>query len=109
MAKEWRQKGQSARNRLRQCRRRIDTVDRAIAALLRERVRLALSAGRIKLAAGQPLVAPEREMAVLARVRKMCGTPLGPERVLRIFQTIIHETREAETQLLGRQAKDGPG
>jgi len=94
-----------AEDSLRQCRQDIDRVDRVLAALLRERARLALDAGRMKLAAGEPLSVPARELAVLARVRELAGAPLGADRLVRIFQTIIDETREAESQWLGL---DGP-
>jgi chorismate mutase len=83
-----------------QCRKDIDRVDRVLAALLHERARLALAAGRMKLAAGEPLIAPARETAVLARVRELAGGALEAERLVRIFRTIIDETRGAEHQWL---------
>lgn len=83
-----------------QCRQNIDRVDRVIAALLRERARLALEAGRMKLAAGVPLAAPAREDAVIARARELAGPPLAGDQLARIFQAIIDETRTAEYQWL---------
>jgi chorismate mutase len=85
-----------------QCRQDIDRVDRVLAALLRERARLALQAGRMKLAAGEPLAAPARERAVLAQVRTLADEALEADRLERIFRTIIDETRGAEHQLLSR-------
>lgn len=87
-------------DQLQQCRQDIDRVDGVIAALLRERVRLALSVGRMKQQAGEPLRVPARELAVLARVRTLAGAPLDADRLERIFQAIIDETCAAERQLL---------
>lgn len=79
-----------------QCRDDIDRVDAVLVALLRERARLAVSAGRIKIASGQPVTAPAREAAILERVRRLAGEPLDGDAVARIFQHIIDETRAAE-------------
>jgi chorismate mutase len=79
-----------------QCRADIDRVDAVLVALLGERARLAVSAGRIKMEVGQPIVAPGREVAVLERVRGLAREPLDGEAVARIFQRIIEETRAAE-------------
>ena len=88
--------------RLRECRRKIDRVDAVLASLLRERLRLAIDAGRIKMKAGEPLRAPARERAVLSRVRTLAGPPLEADRLERIFKKIITETLEAEKQRLAR-------
>jgi chorismate mutase/prephenate dehydratase len=79
-----------------QCRQDIDRVDAVLVALLRERARLALDAGRLKTAAGASLRAPGREAAVIDRVRRLAGAPLDGDAVARIFRRIIDETRAAE-------------
>jgi chorismate mutase len=86
---------------LRQCRMDIDRVDGVLVALLHERARLAIEAGRMKLACGESLVVPARETAVLARVRAMAASPLEADRLVRIFRAIIDETRGAESEWLG--------
>lgn len=96
MATELRADASQAGDALGQCRDDIDRVDTVLVALLRERARLAVSAGRIKLAAGQPVMSPAREAAILDRVRQLAGEPLDGEAVARIFQRIIDETRAAE-------------
>lgn len=83
---------------LAQCRQDIDRVDAVLVALLRERARLAVDAGRIKSASGQPLVVPGREAAILERVRQLAAAPLDGDAVTRIFERIIDETRAAEQQ-----------
>lgn len=100
---------QTAVDPLGQCRQDIDRIDRVLAALLGERARLALNAGRIKLAAGEPLASPVREGAVLAQVRGLAASPLEPDGLVRIFQTIIDETRGAELRWLAPDAGDAGG
>lgn len=101
--------GQPAVDPLRQCRQDIDRIDRVLAALLGERARLALNAGRMKLAAGEPLASPGRERVVLAQVRNLAAAPLEPEGLERIFQTIIDETRGAELRWLAPDAGEAGG
>jgi chorismate mutase len=90
-----------------QCRQDIDRVDGVLVALLHERARLAIEAGRMKLAAGEPLLAPPREAAVLARVRALAGSPLEGDRLVRIFEAIIAETRAAEDEWLTAERRPG--
>ena len=78
------------------CRSDIDRIDAVLVALLHERTRLALDAGRIKSSSGQALVAPQREAAVFERVRSLARAPLEPDAVARIFERIIEEARAAE-------------
>jgi chorismate mutase len=83
-------------NLLAQCRQDIDRIDAVLVALLHERTRLAVDAGRLKTTCGQPLVAPGREAAVFERVRRLARAPLEPDAVARIFERIIEEARAAE-------------
>ena len=87
---------------LQECRRHIDRVDATIVALLRERARLAIDAGRIKLEAGQPIDAPDREQAICQRVRHLATAPLDPEAAERIFRRIIDEVRAIEVEEVRR-------
>jgi chorismate mutase/prephenate dehydratase len=80
------------------CRRDIDRVDATIVALLRERARLAIDAGRIKREAGQQIDAPDRERAIRARVRELATAPLDPDAAERIFRRIIDEVRAIEIE-----------
>ena len=84
---------------LSQCRQDIDRIDGVLVALLRERTRLAMQAGEIKLAHGEPVHAAAREAAVLRRVQELAVPPLAPEAITRIFACIIDETRHAELQI----------
>jgi len=84
------------------CRRNIDRVDATIVALLRERARLAIDAGRIKLETGQRIDAPDRERAICDRVRQLATSPLDPGAAERIFRRIIDEVRAIEIETAGR-------
>src|ERR1700690_4309452 len=57
-------------------RARIDDCDRQIVALLNERAKIVVDIGKIKQASGEPVYSPDREKAVLARVRKLTPGPL---------------------------------
>ena len=81
---------------LSQCRQDIDRIDGVLVALLRERTRLAMQAGEIKLATGEPVHAAAREAAVLQRVQALAVPPHAAEAIVRIFSCIIDEARNAE-------------
>jgi chorismate mutase / prephenate dehydratase len=81
------------------CRQDIDRIDGVLVALLRERTRLAMQAGEIKLASGEPVHAAAREAAVLQRVQELAVAPLAPDAIARIFACIIDETRTAELKI----------
>ena len=83
------------------CREDIDRLDAVLLALLSERTRLAVHAGRVKAAHGEPLVAPTRETAVLARARALAVSPLDGDAAARIFERIIAEATTAERRMLG--------
>jgi chorismate mutase len=82
--------------RLADCRTRIDRIDAALVALLRERMRTALEAGSAKTALGQPLLSPAREAEVLERVAQLASGPLEPEAVMRVFDVVVTETRRVQ-------------
>ena len=85
---------------LRRIRRRIDTLDRRIVALLNERAGLGLTAGEAKLALGRraPLDA-ERERAVLAQIAAANPGPLPDRELLAIYRRIISATRRLENEV----------
>lgn len=90
----------SAAELLARCRDDIDRIDGVLVALLHERARLAVCAGRAKRASGQPIRAAGREASVIARVKYLARAPLAPDAVGRIFRRIIEETRAAEARAI---------
>lgn len=87
-------------------RRYIDRIDGTIIALLAERMRIALTVGRLKHARHQPIRSEPREAEVLARARNTAPTPLSPASAERIFRTIIDETAACQAQIVGREDDD---
>jgi chorismate mutase-like protein len=75
--------------RLDALRRRIDAIDAQIVALLNRRSRVALQIGAHKRARGGALYAPEREQAVLARVRARNKGPLSDAALEAIYREIM--------------------
>jgi chorismate mutase/prephenate dehydratase len=62
-------------------RAKIDDCDRQIIELLNARAKCVVEIGKLKQASGEPIYAPDREKAVLDRVRKFNAGPL-PDRCL---------------------------
>ena len=84
-------------------RRYIDRIDGTIVALLAERMRIALTVGRLKQAHDQPIRSAPREAEVLARVYDTAPTPLSPASAVRIFRAIIDETAACQAHAAGRE------
>ncbi|MEM6326698.1 MAG: chorismate mutase [Bacteroidota bacterium] len=80
---------------------RIDALDRAVSALLNERMRCAHAIGEIKRQVDVPVYAPRREEEVLANVSRVEG-PLPETVVRRLFERIIDETRTLEREATER-------
>jgi chorismate mutase-like protein len=72
-----------------QLRRQIDAIDAKIVDLLNRRSRVALRIGAHKRANGGALYAPEREQAVLARVRAINRGPLPNSALEAIYREIM--------------------
>ena len=72
---------------LEELRSKIDEVDKQLARLLEERLRLCREIGEAKARVGAPLRDPAREEEVLSRV---------PPRLKRIFKAIIEECIEVQ-------------
>jgi chorismate mutase/prephenate dehydratase len=66
---------------LEQLRLQIDQIDAQIVDLLNSRARVVVEIGKIKQTSGSPIYAPDREKAVLEKVRKLNHGPL-PDRCM---------------------------
>ncbi|MGA1197341.1 MAG: chorismate mutase [Candidatus Latescibacterota bacterium] len=77
-------------------RKKIDALNEQILDLVNQRAECALAVGEIKRAAGLPLYAPDREMAVLEQIKSLNAGPLSHEAVQRIFKQIIDESLRLE-------------
>ena len=80
-------------------RARIDVIDEQLVALLNTRAACAIEIGRIKRAQGLQVYQPDREAAVVRRVKAMTarlGGPLTEEAIGRLFERVIDEARQLE-------------
>lgn len=84
---------EAANARLAECRRKIDSVDRQIVALLNERTRIVEAIGSIKREFNMPVYEPKREDEVYRNIIDSNQGPLPPDAVKRIFERVIDEMR----------------
>ena len=84
---------------LKRLRKRIDSLDRKIVALLNERAELGREVGREKTASGRRGVRDvEREREVLLRVTMANTGPIAQADLLAIYRKLIAATRALETR-----------
>jgi len=82
--------------RLRDCRDRIDELDRRILDLINQRTRVVEEIGRIKQGLKMPIYEPKREDEVLENVTAHNRGPLPAEAARRVFERIIDEMRTVQ-------------
>ena len=85
---------------------RIDAINEQLVELLSERSRCALEVGKIKQDQGLPLYAPERETAVMNKLKELNQGPLSDEAIQRIFRQIIDESLRLEQDHAEDEASD---
>src|SRR4051812_14314097 len=76
-------------------RRQIDALDEKIVALLNERAKVVVEVGKLKQQHNQPIYAPDREKAVLQKLRSINNGPL-PDRTL---EAVYRELMSGSFQL----------
>ena len=79
-------------------RTQIDQLDRELLERLNQRMRCALEIGRIKREHGRPIRDPEREMALLQKLRKYNEGPMRDVAIEDIFRRIIAEAVHLEEE-----------
>jgi chorismate mutase/prephenate dehydratase len=85
--------------KLQQLRTKIDSLDRQILKLLNQRLDLALKIGQAKASTGQEVFAPEREAALLARLRALNRGPLPTAALEAIYREVLAASRSAQKRL----------
>ncbi len=89
-------------------RKKIDALDAKIVELLNDRAAITMSIGKEKIKNKQSIYAPEREKAVLTRVKQLSKGPLKPESFEAIYREIMSASLNLEKPLriayLGPQA-----
>ncbi|MGA2358708.1 MAG: chorismate mutase [Terriglobales bacterium] len=77
-------------------RKKIDDLDRKLAALLNERAAAVVEIGRLKRNTGLPIYEPGREREVIANVQSSSSGPLGARDLGQIYERIIDVMRSIE-------------
>ena len=80
-------------------REKIDEVDTQILELINKRSKFSIKIGEIKTDKGIPIHSPEREKIIMKRMQQENPGPLSDDRVLRIFERIIDESRNLEKDI----------
>jgi chorismate mutase len=77
-------------------RKKIDDLDRKLAALLNERAAAAVEIGRLKRDTNLPVYEPEREREVIANVQRFSTGPLSARDLAQIFERIMDVMRKIQ-------------
>jgi len=77
-------------------RKKIDDLDRQLAALLNERANAAAEIGRLKRNTKLPIYEPEREKAVIANVQRASTGPLSARDLAQIYERIMDVMRSIQ-------------
>jgi chorismate mutase len=89
-------------------RQQIDSIDQRIVELLQERARVVAEVGNLKREAHLPVTVPGREQQVIATAQDLAKSgPLPADAVGRIFQKLVEEMRNWESNLDATAKGDG--
>ena len=77
-------------------RKKIDELDRKLAALLNERASAAIEIGRLKRNTDLPIYEPEREREVIANVQQSSQGPLAERDLAQIYERIMDVMRSIQ-------------
>ena len=86
---------------LQESRKKIDSIDEQIVTLLNRRAAEVKQIGRIKTAAGIPLVDPHREAEIYRRIAAENFGQIDNEGLMRIFEQIVSESRRIQLESNG--------
>src|SRR6202030_456485 len=77
-------------------RKKIDELDRKLAALLNERAAAAVEIGRLKRNTSLPIYEPEREREVIANVQRSNTGPLTDGDLAQIYERVMDVMRSIQ-------------
>ncbi len=77
-------------------RRKVDELDRKLAALLNERASAVVEIGRLKRNTNLPIYEPDREKEVIANVQQSNKGPLAARDLARIYERIMDVMRSIQ-------------
>jgi chorismate mutase / prephenate dehydratase len=79
-------------------REHLDAIDARMVAILSERARIVAQVAEIKKQRHMPVYIPEREAAIIQRLRTINPGPLSGGAIERIYRAIIEEMRNFENE-----------
>jgi chorismate mutase len=79
-------------------RKKIDDLDRKLAALLNERASAAIEIGRLKRNTSLPVYEPDRERQVIANVQQSSTGPLEGKQLAHIYERVLDVMRSIQKQ-----------
>ncbi len=74
-------------------RKKIDAIDRQLAALLSDRLNCARNISALKSCIGEQVLQPQREKEVLNNVLNLADSPLVSNALEKIYRCILEESR----------------
>ena len=77
-------------------RERLDLMDEQILSLLSERAKVVMQVADFKRHHNMPIYIPEREAAIIERLRTINPGPLPGDAIERIYRTVVEEMRKFE-------------
>ena len=86
-------------------RKKIDELDRKLAALLNERAQAAIEIGRLKRNTDLPVYEPEREREVIQNVQRCNPGPLDGRDLEQIYERIMDVMRSVQKHEIVLDAK----
>lgn len=81
-----------------QVRKEIDELDKQLLDIFNRRANLALKIGEIKKTKSIPVYDPAREQRIFDKMQQNNPGPLANEAIVRLFKTVIHESRSLESE-----------
>ena len=77
---------------------RIDNIDQQLIDLLNQRMHCALEIGKIKRAHNQPIRDPDREKAIINRIKQHNDGPITDQALEELYTRIMAESRNLESE-----------
>jgi chorismate mutase len=77
-------------------RKKVDELDRKLAALLNERAAAVVEIGRLKRNTSMPIYEPDRERTVIANVQSSSTGPLSERDLAQIYERIMDVMRSIQ-------------
>jgi chorismate mutase len=90
-------------------RKKIDDLDRKLAALLNERASAAIEIGRLKRNTNLPIYEPDRERDVISNVQQSSQGPLTERDLAQIYERILDVMRSIQKHEIVPDAGPGAG